>query len=120
LNFKLDENLDPRLAPLIAEGDQDVDTVLEEGLVGSNDDIIFETCQKAARVLITLDLDFSNPLRFDFRSAEGVVVVRPPRPTLPMIRATLVSVLPELRKMPLRGKLHIVEPGRIRVYDPNE
>ena len=35
-----------------------------------------------------------------------------------MIRATLTSVLSDLTARPLEGRLWIVEPGRIRVYDP--
>jgi predicted nuclease of predicted toxin-antitoxin system len=31
MRFKLDENLDPRLAPLFAEGGHSVETVLGEG-----------------------------------------------------------------------------------------
>ena len=46
--------------------------------------------------------------------------MRPPRNVLPMIRSTLASALPDLRSRSLKGKLWIVEPGRIRVYDPQE
>ena len=49
-----------------------------------------------------------------------MIVLRPARPILPAIRATLVSVLPQLKTRPLKGMLWIVEPGRIRVYDPHE
>jgi hypothetical protein len=51
---------------------------------------------------------------------DGIVVVRPPRPVLPVIRATLASVLEQLKTQPLKGRLWIVEPSRIRVYDPHE
>ena len=37
-----------------------------------------------------------------------------------LIRATLVRVLPQFKTHPLKGMLWIVEPGRIRVYDPHE
>jgi hypothetical protein len=71
-------------------------------------------------VLITLDLDFSNPFRFPPKDTEGIIVVRPPRPILPVIRATLLSILPQLKTLPLKGTLWIVEPGRIRFHDPDE
>ena len=51
---------------------------------------------------------------------EGIIVVRPPRPILPAIRATVIGVLPQLKAHPLKGMLWIVEPGRIRVHDPHE
>ena len=118
MRFKLDENFDPRLAPLVAEGAHETDTVRGEGMSGADDDSVYAACRESGRVLVTLDLDFSNPFRFPPAPTEGIIVVRPPRPVLPLIRATLASTLPELKARQLRGKLWIVEPGRIRVYDP--
>jgi predicted nuclease of predicted toxin-antitoxin system len=120
MRIKLDENFDVRLVPLVAADGHDVDTVRAEGLSGKPDQTIYETCRKDGRVVMTLDLDFSNPLRFPPAATEGIVVLRVPRPLLPVIRATLQSVLPMLKTQPLKGKLWIVEPGRIRVYDPTD
>jgi predicted nuclease of predicted toxin-antitoxin system len=120
VRFKLDENLDPRLAPLVGEDQHDVASVPGEGLSGASDDTIFDVCVRESRILVTLDLDFSNPFRFPPATTEGIIVIRPPRPTLPRIHATLAAALPSLLRQPLQGKLWIVEPGRIRVYDPEE
>jgi hypothetical protein len=108
------------LVPLLAEGGHDADTVRAENLSGSADEIIYQTCVSAGRTLITLDIDFANPFRFPPEPTEGIVVVRPPRHVLPAIRATLVSVLGELKSRPLKGSLWIVEPGRIRIYNPHD
>lgn len=118
MKLKLDENFDVRLAPALAAEGFDVDTVLGEGLSTSPDEKIYDTCKAIGRTLVTLDLDFSNPLHFPAADTEGIIVVRPPRALLPMIRATLWSVLAELKVRPVRGKLWIVEPGRIREHDP--
>lgn len=118
MKIKFDENLDRRLEPLLAADGHD--SVLAEGLGGAKDELIYETCKVLGRTLITLDLDFSNPLRFPPAETEGIVVIRPPRPLLKAIRATLASVLPELKSLSVKGKLWIVEPGRIRIYDPDE
>ena len=120
MRFKLDENFDVRLVPLLAQGGHDVDTVRDERLSGSPDETIYETCRRTARTLITLDLDFASPFRFPPEGTEGIVVIRPPRAVLPAIKATLESVLAELTSKPLTGVLWIVEPGRIRVYDPHD
>src|SRR5207302_671415 len=98
----------------------DADTVLAEGLSGRDDQAIDETCKSAGRTLLTLDLDFSNPLHFPPADTEGIVVLRPARTVLPAIQATLLSVLPQLKTGLVKGKLWIVEPGRIRVYDPHD
>jgi predicted nuclease of predicted toxin-antitoxin system len=120
VRLKLDENLDRRLIPLLEGHAHDVDTVLAEGLSGRDDDAIYAACQNTKRALITLDLDFSNPFRFPPEATEGIIVLRPPRTILPSIQATLVSVLPELATRSPKGNLWIVEPGRIRVHDPDE
>lgn len=120
MKIKLDENFDQRLIPLLVAEGHDVDSVVAEGLSGAADEAVYATCQALGRTLITLDLDFSNPIRFPPRDTEGVLVVRPPRPILPAIRATLVSVLPKLKAISAKGKLWIIEPGRIRVHDPDE
>lgn len=120
MKFKLDENFDHRLSALVAEGGHEVDTVQAEGLSGRPDSTIYDACRADGRILVTLDLDFSNPIRFPPEPTEGIIVVRPPRPTLPLTRVTLARALPALKSVALRGKLWIAEPGRIRVYDPGE
>jgi predicted nuclease of predicted toxin-antitoxin system len=94
--------------------------VKEERLSGQPDEAIYKACVAAERILITLDLDFANPLRFPPQQTAGVIVLRPPRPVLPLIEATLRAALPTLLQRDLRGGLWIVEPGRIRMYDPDK
>lgn len=120
MRFKLDENLDRRLAVLFVEHGHEADTVVAEGLGGQDDQVVFDTCRQGGRILVTLDLDFSSPIRFPPAQTAGIVVVRPPRPVLPLIRATLAAAIPGLTSRSLEGRLWIVEPGRIRVYDPRE
>jgi len=119
LKLKLDENMDRRLVPMLQASGLDVDTVHAEALSGVDDQTLYETCIASQRVLVTLDLDFSNPLRFPPDVTVGIIVIRPLRPVLSAIRAALVSVLPQLQAQALRGRLWIVEPGRLRVYDPS-
>ena len=64
MKFKLDENFDVRLIPLLADGGHDVDSVPAEELSGSADEVIYEVCRTTGRTLITLDMDFANPFRF--------------------------------------------------------
>jgi hypothetical protein len=88
MRLKLNENLDARLTPLLAEDGHEVDTVRDESLSGSDDDTIYATCQTTRRILITFDRDFANPFRFPPENTDGIIVDRPPRPVLPAIRAT--------------------------------
>jgi predicted nuclease of predicted toxin-antitoxin system len=59
MKIKLDENIDVRLAPIIAASGHDVDTVKGQELSGKPDETIYETCRAEGRVVVTLDLDFS-------------------------------------------------------------
>ncbi|GIV85518.1 MAG: hypothetical protein KatS3mg052_2525 [Candidatus Roseilinea sp.] len=120
MRLKLDENFDVRLVPVLQNEGFDVDTVRDEGLSGSTDQTIYQVCRDSQRVLVSLALDFSNPLRYPPESTEGIVIVRVPRPLLSLIRATLLSALPEIRSRPLKSGLWIVEPGRIRIHEPRE
>ena len=78
MRFKLDENLDVRLASLFVDAGQEAKTVLEEGLSGRSDEAIYAICVAERRILVTLDLDFSNPIRFPPAATEGIVILRPP------------------------------------------
>jgi len=118
LKFKLDENLDVRLAATMREKGLDGDTVLSEALSGASDEGIFEACKKTGRVLITLDLDFANPFRFPPQSAPGIMVLRPQNANLSQIRSLLFNALSRLNEESIEGRLWIVEPGRVRVYVP--
>jgi predicted nuclease of predicted toxin-antitoxin system len=118
LKFKLDENLDVRLAAAMHEKGLDGDTVLSETLSGASDEGIFEACKKTGRVLITLDLDFANPFRFPPQSAPGIMVLRPQNANLSQIRSLFFNALSRLSEESIEGRLWIVEPGRVRVYVP--
>jgi predicted nuclease of predicted toxin-antitoxin system len=61
--FKLDENLDVRLGEVLTHEGYDVATVPAQNLSGSPDTNIYQICRQEGRTLITMDLDFSNPLR---------------------------------------------------------
>jgi predicted nuclease of predicted toxin-antitoxin system len=118
VKFKLDENLDGGLATLLTDRGHEADSVLAQGLSGTTDERLFGKCGEERRVLVTLDLDFADPLRFPPAGGPGIMVLRPRRNTLALIRETLTAALPALERDRIEGALWIVEPGRIRVYRP--
>ena len=120
MKAKLDENLDVRLASILAEHGVDAVTVYSERLSGAPDENVFAASLGEERTLITLDLDFANPLRFPPAEAFGIVVLRARRTVLSHIQELLLKALPTLKAGNLGGKLWIVEPERIRVYDPRD
>jgi len=120
VRFKLDENLDVRLGPLLARGGHEVDTVRDEALSGASDRELYERCKRERRTFVTLDLDFANPFQFPPEPTAGIIVLRPPKALLPMIRATLTTALTEILTGDVEGSLWIVEPGRIRVHQRSD
>ena len=63
MTFKLDENLGPSLAAPLRDAGYDVQTVIDERLGGASDQDVYEAVCREGRCLITLDLDFSDPIR---------------------------------------------------------
>ncbi len=119
MKVKLDENLGRRSIELFKEFGHEVSTVTDQQLGGASDDELIETCRAEERVLITLDLDFSNVLRFPPASYAGIVVLRIPHPIeLNDIYERVQTLLKASEQEELRGKLWIVERERIREYAP--
>ncbi len=64
MKFKLDENFGTRTQHILQSEGHDVETVIEEGIAGCSDAILFKKCCAENRCLITMDLDFSDVTRF--------------------------------------------------------
>ncbi len=60
MKFKVDENLPVEIADLLRSAKHDVTTVHSQRLMGAVDPRIIAICREEGRVLVTLDLDFSN------------------------------------------------------------
>ncbi|MEO8033469.1 MAG: DUF5615 family PIN-like protein [Acidobacteriota bacterium] len=118
--MKLDENLSPELAALARSRGHQADTVVEQGLRGVSDEVVFEHCCQKGRLLITLDLDFANPLRFPEKGTPGRIILRPQSTLMSVIRGQFLAALALLDRDDLRGKLCVVEPGRVRIHDSFE
>ncbi len=119
MKIKLDENLGRRGGAVFRVAGHDVDSVVDEGLASAADDAVRAAATRAERVLVTLDLDFANPLRHPPAGTPGIAVLRLPEPLTPsLIDGAVVVLLGELGREPIDGRLWIVEVDRIRIYDP--
>lgn len=117
MKLKLDENLGRRGQEILKAAGHDVSTVAKQHLQGSADRDLIERCRIEERCLVTLDLDFANPLIFLPSSYSGIAVLRLSAKPSAADLAALVQTLADAMKAEfLIGKLWIVETGRIRVY----
>ena len=78
MRLKLDENLGRQAAALLRAEGHDASTVHEQAMSSATDDEVLEACMREARALVTLDMDFANPLRFDPARTAGIAVLRVP------------------------------------------
>jgi predicted nuclease of predicted toxin-antitoxin system len=76
MRFKVDENLPVEVALLLLEAGHEATTMLDQHLGGSDDRTAASICQKEARALVTLDLDFADIQTYPPAHYAGVMVLR--------------------------------------------
>jgi predicted RNase H-like HicB family nuclease len=117
MKFKFDENLCRRAVELFAEAGHDVATVASEVHFSAADEDLIATCRRERRCLVTLDLDFSNPLLFKPSEYAGIAVLRLPRkPSHDDLLAAVQTLIGGLAQGNIDGRLSIVQKGRIKEY----
>ena len=115
MRFKIDENLHPEVAEMLNDNGHDAVTVWGEGLGGSEDSRLAETCRREQRGLTTLDSGFGDIRRYPPSSFPGMIVLRLTHQSRRAVRSALEKLLLLLRHEALAGKLWIVEERRVRV-----
>ena len=114
---KLDENLGRRCIDILTAAGHDVATVVEQSMTSAEDRALIEACAREDRALVTLDLDFSNPLTFPPHLYAGIAVLRlPSEPSHASPVAIVRTLIDALKREELRGRLWSVEGNRIRIY----
>jgi hypothetical protein len=120
MKIKLDENIGERGKSLLIAAGHDVCTVLEQNLQSAPDPEVIEVCQIEQRCLVTLDLDFSNPIQYNPAEYSGIAVFRLPKSPSPQdLIDTIVTFINALKTETIIGQLWIIKRGQIRIYQPD-
>lgn len=117
IRFKLDENLPRNAELLLRDAGHDVRTVLEERLGGSGDRKVLDVCLTESRVLVTLDLDFSDIRLYPPSGHKGIWVLRPRTQNIDSTLALLQGALGVLESEQAESRLWLVEPGQVRIRE---
>lgn len=115
LRIKIDENLPVGLEADLRAAGHDAASVFAEGLSGTPDQNLLATCNAEGRVLITLDLDFSDLRAYPPEQHKGIIVLRPTSQSVPDVRSLLGKLLPVLQTEAITHRLWIVEEKGIRI-----
>lgn len=109
MKIKLDENISRAGIDLVRAAGHDVATVSSQSMGGISDVTLFDVCRSEGRVLVTLDHDFGNVLRFPPDITAGIAGNT-------ALLARLTEFLAHVEREPVTGQLWIVEVGRLRIH----
>lgn len=115
MRLKIDENLHSDVAELLRTHGHDVQTVHEEGLQGHADPEIAEVVRREGRVVVTLDLDFSNIRDYPPEKYPGIIVLRVGDQSRRHVLRVMEQVIAVLGCAPLEGRLWVVSEAGIRI-----
>jgi len=118
MKIKLDENIPGRLVSVLSQLGHDVDTVVQEGLSGRDDERIWHVAQETNRFLITQDLDFSDIQRFKPGSHAGILMMRLRNPGRTALFRRLELVFRTEAVETWQGCFVVVSNRKIRIRRP--
>ena len=117
MKFKLDENLPELVRVALNELGHDAHTVTDERLSGARDETVLQACVVEDRILITLDLDFSDIRAYPPGSYPGIWVLRPQKQTFKAIEALVRAGVRLSAVERVGGQLWVIDEKRVRIRD---
>jgi predicted nuclease of predicted toxin-antitoxin system len=118
--FKIDENLPTELAQLMVSSGYDAKTVYDQQLQGVDDPVLMDRCDQEKRILITLDIDFSDITLYPPEKHAGILVLRLANQSKQNILNVFRKILTALEREPIKNHLWIVDETVIRIRGKDE
>ena len=121
MKLKLDENLGRRCLDILIKAGHDVATVIDQKMTSATDKRLIEKCKSEKRCIITLDIDFGNPLIFNPLDYAGIALIRlPSKPMYDDLLSAIKTLIGGLAKENINRKLWVIQRGKIRVYQQED
>ena len=117
MKFKLDENIPLAISTTLHQAGIDTITVLDEQFSGATDAHLFEIVQAEQRILITLDLDFSDIRNYPPASHAGIIVLRSKSQDVSSLIMIIKRLIPVLSHESLEHRLWIVDDEKLRIRE---
>ncbi len=114
MKFKVDENLPVEAALIFREQGFEAETVCDESLSGADDEAIANRVRAEDRILVTLDLDFSNIRAYPPEEYVGIIVLRLKTQDKPTVLDCMKRIATALQRRRPDRELWIVQHDRIR------
>jgi predicted nuclease of predicted toxin-antitoxin system len=111
----LDENLSPQHAAELRMAGHEAIAVPEVGLSGASDEEVLRFAVENGHVLVTLDADFANVMRFPPERTLGVIRLKVHPATEERIRQAVRRALLFHRNIDMTGRLAVVDDDKIRI-----
>ena len=115
MKLKIDENIPNRIQNILIEAGFDTHSVFDESIQGTDDTTLIKLVSDEKRILVTLDLDFSNITIYPPNNYHGIIVLRPKSQDIKSISILVEKIIPMLKLETIKNHLWIVENDKIRI-----
>ncbi len=121
MKLKLDENLGERGKDIFRKYGHDTSSVYDQKLESTSDDDLIKICNNEGRCIITLDMDFANPIHYKPSDYNGIIVIRLPKNSIPDDLYFMAEIVAKkMTEQSVIGKLWIVQKNGIREYQEDK